>query len=67
MIRAATILGLLAVLLLPSAARARTYPCWMIRAYVATHTQDEVDEMARKYNVTPKEREHALRCLRGKK
>lgn len=66
MIRAAAILGLLVGLLLPSAANARTYPCWLIRAYVATHTRAEIDEMARKYNVTPKEREHALRCLKEK-
>ncbi len=52
--------------IVPSIAHARLYPCWMIRAYVATHTRAEVDEMARKHRATPEERRAALACLRKK-
>lgn len=49
-----------------NSASARNYPCWMIRAYVATHTCAEIDAKANEYNATPDERQHAMACLSRK-
>ena len=61
------LLALLFVMLAVKSADARWYPCALVRWYVANHSRAEVEEMARKYKVTAKERRAALACLKEKK
>ena len=51
----------------PSISEARSYPCWLVRWWVSSHTREEADAMARNHNVSAKERAAALACLRDKK
>ena len=59
--------ALLFVMLAVKSADARWYPCALVRWYVANHSREDVEEMARKYKVTAKERRAALACLKEKK
>lgn len=51
----------------PSVVQARSYPCWMIRWYVSTHSRAEAEAMADKHKATAKERAAAVACLKGSK
>lgn len=67
MVQARALLAAIALTVtVPSHADARSYPCWMVRWYVSTHSRAEVDQMAREYHITAKERAQALACLRQK-
>jgi hypothetical protein len=45
----------------------RSYPCWIVRAYVATHTKAQIEAAARKHKVTPQERAAHQACLKDNK
>jgi hypothetical protein len=61
------LLAVFIAMLFVKSADARWYPCPLVRWYVANHSQAEIDEMARQYKVTAKEKRAALACLKEKK
>lgn len=51
----------------PSVVQARSFPCWMVRMYVDTHSKAQQRADAKKYGVTEEEkREHRV-CFKGAK
>lgn len=64
---AAVVAVALAIIAMPSSARARSYPCWIVRWYVNNHTKEEIEAAARKHRVTAKERAAHYACLKDNK
>ena len=61
------LLAILFVMLAVKSADARWYPCSLVRWYVANHSKEDVEAMARKHKVTTAERKAAAACFKRAK